>query len=288
LELNGEYLIHEAEDIKQPVENLKRAVRAHWEKESCGQRYGRGEGAEFYRAIDAERYRLDWMIPEFAGFDRYAGKQVLEVGLGTGADFIRWVRAGAAAHGRDLTAASIAHILARLSFEPRHGFADARQGDAEALDLPDNSMDLYYSWGCLHHTPDTEKAIGEAYRVLKPGGELKILIYHRRSVCALLVWLTRGVWRGKGLRRSVADHLESPGTKAYTRGEAARLVRQFQDVEIRTWLSAGDLLLNKRSQRNAGRFWTLCYALYPRPLIRLLGNRWGLGLTIHARKGVLR
>jgi len=162
------------------------------------QRYGSGEGAEFYRAIDAERYRLDWMMPEFAGFDRYAGKQVLEVGLGTGLDFIRWVRAGAVAHGRDLTAASIAHMQARLSFEPCHCFADARQGDAEALDLPDDSMDLYYSWGCLHHTPDTEKAIVEAYRVLKPGGELKILIYHRRSVCALLVWLTRGYGAERG------------------------------------------------------------------------------------------
>jgi SAM-dependent methyltransferase len=279
-------LIHRAEVINQPTENLKSAVRAHWEKESCGQRYGSGEGPEFYRAIDADRYRLDWTIPEFAGFEGYAGKQVLEVGLGTGADFIRWVRAGAAAYGRDLTAASVAHVHARLSFEPRQGFVDVRQGDAEALDLPDNSMDLYYSWGCLQHTPGTERAIAEAYRVLKPGGELKILIYHRWSICALLVWLTRGVWRGKGLRRSIADHLESPGTKAYTCAEAARLVQQFQDVEIRTWLSAGDLLLNKRSQRNAGRFWALCHALYPRPLIRLLGDRWGLYLTIHARKGV--
>lgn len=272
--------------VKEPMENVKCAVRAHWEKESCGQRYGSSSGAEFYRTIDAERYRLDWMIPQFAGFDRYAGKQVLEVGLGTGSDFIRWVRAGADAHGRDLTAASIAHVRARLSFEPSHRIVDVRQGDAEALDLPDNSMDLYYSWGCLHHTPDTERAIAEAYRVLKPGGELKILIYHRRSVCALLVWFGRGVWRGKGLRRSIADHLESPGTKAYTRSEAAGLVRQFEDIEIRTWLSAGDLLLNKRSQRSVGRFWTLCYSLYPRPLIRLLGNHWGMALTIYAHKGI--
>ena len=57
-----------------------------------------------------------------------------------------------------------------------------RQGNAEALDLPDASVDCVYSCGVLHHTPDTECAIGEVYRVLRPGGEAYIAVYRRPSI----------------------------------------------------------------------------------------------------------
>src|SRR5207245_4997879 len=53
--------------------------------------------------------------------------------------------------------------------------------DAENLDFNDNSFDLVYSHGVLHHTPDTARAVREIHRVLRPGGRAVVMLYHRNS-----------------------------------------------------------------------------------------------------------
>ncbi|HEY9246119.1 MAG TPA: class I SAM-dependent methyltransferase, partial [Candidatus Methanoperedens sp.] len=50
-----------------------------------------------------------------------------------------------------------------------------QQGDALALDLPDESVDAVVSITVLHHVPGFEKAIAEAARVLKKEGILFIV-----------------------------------------------------------------------------------------------------------------
>lgn len=52
------------------------------------------------------------------------------------------------------------------------------KGDAEDLkEIPDNSYDLYIVSAGLHNLPHPEKALGEAYRILKPGGRFACLEY---------------------------------------------------------------------------------------------------------------
>jgi ubiquinone/menaquinone biosynthesis C-methylase UbiE len=58
---------------------------------------------------------------------------------------------------------------------------ELRVADAEALPFADASFDLFYSHGVLHHTPDTARAISEAYRVLRPGGQAMVMLYHKNS-----------------------------------------------------------------------------------------------------------
>ena len=51
--------------------------------------------------------------------------------------------------------------------------------DAEALQFEDNSFDFIWSWGVIHHSANTRKILEEIHRVLKPGGESIIMVYHR-------------------------------------------------------------------------------------------------------------
>lgn len=270
--------------------DLKQRVRQHWEHEVCGSRYsGEDDLSAFFEEVDRRRYEQEPHLKPFANFDSSRGKRVLEVGLGTGADFANWVRAGAEAHGRDLTDAAVAMTLDR--FKRTDGSPlDVKVGDAEALDFPDNYFDIYYAWGVLHHTPNPSSAFAEAYRVLKPGGSLKVMLYHWPSVGAVLVWLLYGPLRGRLPRpRAVyASDVESPGTQMFTVSQAREIVRQsFGDVpvEIRTYLGSGDLLSQEFSEKYQGPLWRLVQRIYPRWFVRLLfRNRFGTVMTVHAVK----
>jgi SAM-dependent methyltransferase len=278
--------------MTQTAANLKEHVRDHWESEVCGSRYGADLAADrrkFFEAIDRTRYELEPELVDFAQFEKARGKRVLEVGLGTGADFRRWVRAGAVAFGRDLTQASVQLVRERLELSGLE--ADVAVGDAEDLrEFPDNYFDIFYSWGVLHHTPNPEQAFAEAFRVLKPGGQLKVMLYHYPSAGAFLVWLLHGPlqmhWQGP--RKSVAEHYESPGTKMYTVTEARALVGKLfnrHPIEIRLYLGAGDLLTHKFSSKYAGRKWEMLRALYPRWFVKhVLGERFGTGMLISTIK----
>jgi SAM-dependent methyltransferase len=271
---------------------LKQSVKRYWEAEVCGSRYGRDLSADrkaFFHEIDEARYKLEPMLVDFAGFSESNGKRVLEVGLGTGADFVRWLQAGATGYGRDLTQGSVDLVKERMQLAGLE--ADVGLGDAENLaEFGDSFFDVYYSWGVLHHTPNIERAIGEAYRVLKPGGTLKLMLYHYPSVTSFLVWTLRGPLRFnfRGPRTCFTENVESPGTKAFTRREARVLIGKFfgtSPIDIRTYLGPGDLLIHRFSPKYQGKKWELAKSLYPRWFVRhVLGHRFGMVMTIAVRK----
>src|SRR5260370_37108854 len=140
-----------------PLE-LKSLVKAHWEQEPCGTRGLISEDRlEFFRRLEHERYELEPYIPPFAQFELGRGKQVLEIGVGAGTDFVRWVRAGADATGIDLTEHGIALVRERLKLEGLS--AKLQVADAETLPFETGSFDIVYSYGVIHHTPNTIKAV---------------------------------------------------------------------------------------------------------------------------------
>src|SRR5205814_2117072 len=101
--------------------------------------------------------------------------------------------------------------------------------DAENLPFSDESFDVVFSYGVLHHTPDTVRAYAEAWRVLRKGGELRTMIYHSPSVAVINLWLYHGLLKlrpWKSLKQVAFENLESPGTKMYSVPEAQALARQ--------------------------------------------------------------
>ncbi len=259
---------------------LKEEVRDFWNADPCGSRY-LGDRADF-EAHARARYELEPYIPEFAGFARARGQRVLEVGVGMGADYLEWLKAGAHATGVDLSSVSLDRAKRRCEMA---GYApDLRLSDAEHLPFPDNTFDIVYSYGVMNHSPDTPQCIHEAWRVLKPGGALRIMIYHHPSLTGFMLWLRYGFLRGKSLRQSVHDHLESPGTKSYTQAEARTLLQGFEQINMSLAFAPGDLLLNEPSARFQGLPYQIVWHIYPRFLVRRFGAKAGLFLLISALK----
>lgn len=268
-------------------EQRKEEVRLFWEKMSCGEIYAEGESLAAQLENQArQRYELEPYLRGFARFEDARGLDVLEVGVGMGADHCELARCSPRSlSGVDLTGRAVEFTRDRLSL---NGFAsDLRQADAEKLPFEDRSFDLVYSWGVLHHSPDTQKAIDEVWRVLRPGGRARIMIYHKWSIVGLLLWARYGLAKGRpfiSLREIYARYLESPGTKAYTIREAEQMFQRFTDVKIRPQLGFGDLLEGQVGQRHRGLALSIAKTLWPRSFIRRALPRLGLCLLIDARR----
>jgi ubiquinone/menaquinone biosynthesis C-methylase UbiE len=274
---------------------LKSSIRAYWERESCGTRYAdEAERVRYFAEISAARYRLEPYIPPFADFPSAAGKRVLEIGVGAGADFENWCRYAEHATGIDLTERALQLTGERLRLQ---GIAPQRYGlsraDAEHLPFADGSFDLVYSWGVLLCAPDVQQAFREVRRVLRPGGTFRGMIYHVPSWVGFLLYAQHGLLRGQP-RRTLKDvlyhHLESPGTQAFSVAEGRQITESagFVAVTLRTKLNHGDLLQIEPSHKYRAFpmsvVFRLATALYPRWLIRSLGDRYGLNLMIEARR----
>jgi len=222
-------------------EILKNEVRDYWNAHPCGTQFTGMEwgSKEFFEAVERHRYEVQPFMRRVMEFDAYAGKRLLEIGCGLGTDLLQFARGGAIVSAIDLTPRSIELVKHRFEL---YGFpVDARVGDAEKLPFSDNSFDVVYSFGVLHHTPNTPKAVDEIYRVLKPGGRAIVMLYHRQS---MHVALGRIVGKISSRYRGVAttaenwvrayDGSDNPLGKAYSRLEVRRMFGKFRGLSLLT------------------------------------------------------
>lgn len=264
-----------------------RRVRDFWQSAACGEVYAEGSSLAERLAEQARaRYVLEPFIHDFARFGEGRGKDVLEIGVGMGADHLEWARSSPKSlTGVDLTPQGIAYTHARLAL---HGLRSRLiTADAEHLPLRDGSFDIVYSWGVIHHSPDTAAAAREIVRVTRPGGEARVMIYHRRSLVGAMLWLRYALLAGRPVRSLddvYARHLESPGTKAYSPAEARELFAGLIDVRVRIELSPGDVLDGAAGQGHRGPLLAVARRAYPRRAVRALLPGFGLYLMISGRR----
>jgi SAM-dependent methyltransferase len=291
--------------------DLKERVRAFWQAHPCGEKFSDAEPGtrEFFDRVEAHRYAKEWHIPEAADFAGARGLRVLEIGCGMGTDGAQFAAAGADYTGIDLTEAAI--DLARKRFAASGLKGEFRVADAEKLDFADESFDVVYSHGVLHHTPDAEGAIGEIHRVLKTGGRAVVMLYHRgsynyrigirvlrragagllksnagirlvnlmtgepvdslREHAALMKASRNGYLSSAEFLSQSTDGAGNPLARVYSRREARALFRDFREVELRAYF------LNKR-------FIPIVGSLLPRSIESALASRWGWHLWIYAVK----
>jgi SAM-dependent methyltransferase len=210
-------------------------VQSFWNAHPCGDHIVGGlHGAfeddyeRFFTSYDAWRYRQEHHI--LACLDRtdWQGRKVLEIGLGQGAESEQLIRRGASWSGLDLTQESVDRVGARLSVR-QLPYDDLRRGSALSIPWSDQTFDIVFSHGVLHHIPDIHRAQSEIRRVLKPGGTLVAMLYARgslnyqvsirlvRRAALLAAYPMRrvGAVRSSAAMRQHLDNAESAGLRRY-------------------------------------------------------------------------
>lgn len=209
-------------------------VREYWDRRPCNLRHSQAPvgSRRYFEEVRHRKYFVEPHIPRFAQFDKWAGKRVLEIGCGIGTDTVSFAQAGARVTAVDLSEKSLELARQRIDV---YGLADRvtfHHANAEQLDqvVPVEGYDLVYSFGVIHHTPDPAAVLAQARKYLRPGGQLKVMVYHRRSWKVLAILLGEGRGRFWDLDEHVARHSEAqtgcPITYTYTRGSARKLVEQ--------------------------------------------------------------
>lgn len=164
-------------------------VRDYWNRRPCNIRHSTREVGtrDYFDEVEARKYFVEPHIPAFADFPHWSGKRVLEVGCGIGTDAINFARNGAEYSAIELSRESLE--LARKRFEIFGQAGDLREANAEALgaQFDPDSFDLVYSFGVIHHTPNPRAVIEQIRKVIRPDGELRIMLYAKRSWKAAMI-----------------------------------------------------------------------------------------------------
>lgn len=267
--------------------SLDQANRRFWE-EPCGSGLARSMGladlsASELARFDEQYYSFYPWLTNFINASCLSGRKVLEIGPGFGT-----VAASLIDSGSNYTALDVADAPLRLIHHRAalmNHTAETVTGSILSAPFQPSSFDAIVAIGCLHHTGHLPRAVAAIYNLLRPGGIVKVMVYHRFSLRRLVQ--NPGVWlrdrlidhpsftnADESLRKRY-DHNEAmdaaPATCFSSRRDLTRLFSGFRQVEI--------------CQRNCvNLIWRKKILLRREQLFSTLGKFMGLDLYLTARK----
>lgn len=218
---------------------------------------------------------FDNIIP----FPRLKGQSVLEIGCGMGLHTELMTRAGATVTAIDISHTSVAATRRRLELKGLP--ANVQQMDACELAFADASFDFVWSWGVIHHSARTGLIIKQIHRVLKPGGEARVMVYNLESANAYTTIVRDylvGFWRGKSLDQCLWQRADGYMARYYTRDVLSDIFRIFfDDVAVESFGQDADAVPLPRLLRRP------ILRLVPEQKLKDWANRRGFFLFVTAK-----
>jgi SAM-dependent methyltransferase len=283
-------------------------VRAYWDNKPCDSELSDRDrlSREYFLEIERQRYQLQPHILDVISKIDWRGKRVLEIGSGVGTDARNIIAKGGVYTGINVDRESTEATSRALRAFSLPGIA--LQCDATSLDFPENTFDVVYSFGVLHHIPEAGKAVAEIHRVLKPGGELLVMLYNRTSINYVVEIM---FLRKLGLRiLSVPGAIALLRLMGFPREKLERhkeLRRRQRRMSVEEWLSrntdgpdnpysrvygaqeTADLLTVFRVESNEvyffdHRHWGPLGRVLSENVRRVLGRHWGWHRIAYAKK----
>lgn len=223
-------------------------VRDFWQKNPlCANDITAHLGArEFFDIYNSQREAIESIPYSYAlhEYKDFKDKKVLDVGCGNGYVLSKYAAEGAEVFGIDITQAGIDLCNKRFEYLSLKG--DFRVADAQVIPFPDDTFDCVCSMGVLHHVPDTQKALDEIYRVLKPGGRLIVMFYHRHSAKYQLKFRVWSWVTGKSMQQLVNefDGVGNPKGAVFSKTQLAGMLSLFTDIKMHVgFLETRDIIL---------------------------------------------
>lgn len=207
----------------------KKRVKNFYEKYPLG-----GIWDSFERKLSWRLGREPWVLD----LTNEAAGKTLEVGCGTGED------SSLLARNPNVTSLTSIDLTERHITEAKRNFKQSGlkgnfiRMDAENLKFKDSTFDTVYSYGVLHHTPDTQGAIDEIYRVLKPNGKFILMLYHKQGLYGFAIRTIRPILAKLPLKFKtphnsrmgtlIIEFAQHPVLKTYNNEEIKELLHKFR------------------------------------------------------------
>jgi ubiquinone/menaquinone biosynthesis C-methylase UbiE len=186
-------------------------------------------------------------------------KVVLDYGCGPGNDLVGFRYYSDPKHliGMDVSPVSLAQARKRLDLHNYSAELLRINENDTSLPIENESIDYIHSSGVLHHVPDPTRVLREFKRILRPGGEARIMVYNYDSLwlhlhVAYIARVVKKLYRDISIREAFSrftDGAECPRAYVYQPKEfievansagfscyflgAAMAVREFADFELR-------------------------------------------------------
>jgi 2-polyprenyl-3-methyl-5-hydroxy-6-metoxy-1,4-benzoquinol methylase len=217
---------------------------------------------EFYEEIDnrffenAREYLFEEKnskpFSEFVDFSKLKNEEVLEIGVGNGSHAQLLASSAKKFTGIDLTEYAVKSTSERFKISGLSG--NIQRMDAEKIEFLDNGFDFVWSWGVIHHSSNTSQILREINRVLRPNGEIFLMVYYRGwwnyYFSGFLRWLVSGdLFRGYSFSKSFQAHTDGAIARYYTKSEFLKETKGlFEKLAIFTRGPKSDLIIIPNSR----------------------------------------
>jgi ubiquinone/menaquinone biosynthesis C-methylase UbiE len=168
-----------------------------------------------------------------AGFD---GRSILDYGCGPGHDLVGFAGFSNPSRlvGLDVSLPSLEQAKARLELHCANVELVHVDESEQRLPFDDASFDHIHSSGVLHHTPDPLRILRELRRILKPGGEMRLMVYNYDCIWLHLYAAYTVRFRQPGNRdldvreafKRSTDTVDCPISHAWAPAEVAEMAEQ--------------------------------------------------------------
>lgn len=203
---------------------MEEIVKDFWDNRPCNIKHSKKEflSKEYFDEVEKKRYFVESHIPKFCDFAKYKGRKILEIGCGIGTDAVMFAKEGCDYYGLELSDESLKITKERFKVFNLDGKFFSLNSENMSI-FEDNTFDLVYSFGVIHHTESPEIVLDEVYRILKPGGEAKIMLYAKDSWKKMMI--------DNGLDQYEAQS-GCPIAFTYSKDEIFELFNKFSNIRI--------------------------------------------------------